>query len=163
MDFHLSSWMKIWAIRFSWKRLRWLRFCTNLLFTWNWIFSVMIIFINIPCILSVTISIILIIIKTSFSLYHGHHQTIDKTLTLEDCSWRVWMKTPAPAFSLLSKQRSVSWVKFERQRDRMCERSPKNRWGEKSNVSKKAKAPQRPGRLASKRKRCVSSSGETLL
>ena len=52
-------------------------------------------------------------------------------------------------------QRSVAWVRFERQRGRMWKRSFENRGGRRSNVVKKAPAPKRPGRLASWRKMCV--------
>ena len=69
------------------------------------------------------------------------------------------MNGPNKSDAFLSfTRRSVAWVRFERQRGRMRERSIPNRGGRKSNVKRKAKAPMKPGpgRLANRRKRWVS-------
>ena len=65
------------------------------------------------------------------------------------------MKTPKSKTSLFVKRRSVAWVRFERQRGRMCKRSRKNRRGRRANVKPKVAVLMTPGRLASRRKRCV--------
>ena len=54
-------------------------------------------------------------------------------------------------FSLLSTQRSLGWVRFEKQQGRTCNRSLEKRRGRRSKKTKKPDA-----RLARARKRWVS-------
>ena len=74
-------------------------------------------------------------------------------LALEDCSWRLCMKTLKfmKEFSLMSTQRSLGWLKFEKQEGRMRKRSAVSRRGRRSKKTKKPDA-----RLARARKRWVS-------
>ena len=84
--------------------------------------------------------------------------------TFEDCSCRLWMKTVKfisnfPSFTLnsfSSTQRSLGWVRFDRQRGRMEERRTQKKGGRKANVSANTLVPKAPGRLVKARKKLVS-------